>query len=75
MRCFAKCTRSEQVMFAAVYSYNEPARSWILFKMSGNNNDKLLNKMAVIVAIALLFLHETAVCNPKFPLWAALLIP
>lgn len=27
------------------------------------NNDKLLNKMAVIVAFALLFLHET--CNPK----------
>jgi len=41
-------------------------------EMNGNNNDKLLNKMAVIMA--LLFLGEIAICNPKFSLWAALSI-
>lgn len=52
--------QEQKGMFAVVYM--KPAG----LTTSGRNY-KLLNKMAVIIAVAV-------VCNPKFPLWAALLI-
>lgn len=73
-RCFAKNWDqglSKWCLLLSTVTMNQQDHG-IFLEMNGNINDKLLNKMAVIMAVALLFLHETAICNPKLSLWAAL---